>query len=626
MRLAGVAEPGERGDGTGDRLGKGVQADAVGVGGQGQARHEGDSGSDGDQGGEDGEVAGDGDGAGDELSGAAGPFGEFVARGHGARHKPVLIGEAGELRALSGCQVAPGGEAGMEGEQDRVVHEAMLFAAGRQVARQQAVGVDDSDVRLTVSQGIDGRVGLTLDDAQVQRLLAALSEATPHLGQQDAGGGGEGGDADQSAAAPAQSMKVGLGGGEAAEDDLGVLHQELAGRGEAQRPALLLQQREARLFLQRGELLGDRRAGEVQGLGGRRHSAVDRELTQQAHAPHIQQEVHLLDYERKSNWIFSIVGETLKGVNTRPTPLRFLALAVTVLLWASAFPAIRVAVDGLGVRGLSLLRLAVASVALAAVGPLLKVRRPRRRDLPLIALCGATGMSAYQVFLNWGEVHVPAGTASLLVSVAPVFSVLLATAFLGEPLTATIVLGSAIALAGAAVIALTGGSAQVSAGALVVLAAGVAQGVYHFATKPLLKRYTGLEVACYAMWTGTLFLLPLAPTAAHDLAAAPASAAASAVYLGLLPSALGFVTWGYAVARFTLARSTAALYLVPPVALAVAFVWLGETPRPIQLLGGLISIAGVILIHRPRPTPAPSPQPDCAVRPAPDAGPSRSGI
>ncbi|HEX3783815.1 MAG TPA: DMT family transporter [Pseudonocardiaceae bacterium] len=283
--------------------------------------------------------------------------------------------------------------------------------------------------------------------------------------------------------------------------------------------------------------------------------------------------------------------------NRRTLPA-LLALALTVVLWASAFPAIRVGLDGLGVLGLSWLRLAIASAALAVIAPVLKVRLPAVRDLPLIVLCGATGMSAYQLLLNWGEVHVAAGTASLLVAIAPVFSVLLAGAFLGERLTRPVVLGSAVAIAGAAVIAVAGGSAGVSVNALVVLAAAVVQGVYHFASKPLLARYTGVEVACYAMWTGTLLLLPLAPSAVHRLAEAPGSAVASVVYLGLLPSALGFMVWGYALARFTVATSTAALYLVPPVALVVAFCWLGEVPHPVELIGGLLSIAGVVLINR----------------------------
>lgn len=111
----------------------------------------------------------------------------------------------------------------------------------------------------------------------------------------------------------------------------------------------------------------------------------------------------------------------------------------------------------------------------------------------------------------------------------------------------------------------------------------------------------GLEVACYAMWAGTALLLPLAPGTVTASAHAPTAAIGAAVYLGLLPSALGFVIWGYAVARTTLAVSTAALYLVPPVAIAVAFVWLGEAPHWIELAGGVLGIAGVVLINRRRP-------------------------
>lgn len=289
---------------------------------------------------------------------------------------------------------------------------------------------------------------------------------------------------------------------------------------------------------------------------------------------------------------------SLDRVNLRAFSPRFLALAGTAVLWASAFPAIRVAVDGLGIAALSLLRLACAALALAAVARPARIRRPAARDLPLIALCGATGMTAYQVLLNWGEVHVPAGTASLIISAAPVFSVLLGSAFLAEPLTGRVVAGSAVALGGCAVVALGAGTGGFSAGALIVLAAAVVQGVYHFASKPLLRRYSGLEVATYAMAAGTLFALPLLARTLQALAHAPAGAIGAAVYLGLLPSALGFVIWGYAVARLPLATSTAALYLVPPIALAVSFVWLSEVPSPVEVAGGAVTVVGVVLINR----------------------------
>ncbi|MGW1887952.1 DMT family transporter [Streptomyces sp. NPDC001970] len=299
---------------------------------------------------------------------------------------------------------------------------------------------------------------------------------------------------------------------------------------------------------------------------------------------------------------------------TTMTSPRFLALAGTVVLWASAFPAIRVGVDGLGVAALSFLRLAVAAIALAAVAPFAHVRLPDRRDLPLIALCGLTGMTAYQILLNWGEIHVEAGTASLLIAVAPVFSILLGSAFLAEPLTRNVVVGSTIAIAGTAVVTLANGVSGFTAAALVVLAAAVVQGVYHVAAKPLLRRYTGLEVATYAMVAGTVFALPLVPATIRATAHAPAGALLSAVFLGLLPSALGFVIWGYAVARLPLAASTAALYLVPPVALIVSFVWLGEVPHVTELIGGTVIVGGVVLINRRR-----SARPARAVEAGPDA-------
>ncbi|GAA2610069.1 hypothetical protein GCM10010424_73200 [Streptomyces lienomycini] len=136
---------------------------------------------------------------------------------------------------------------------------------------------------------------------------------------------------------------------------------------------------------------------------------------------------------------------------------------------------------------------------------------------------------------------------------------------------------------------------------------------HHLTIKPLLHRYTGLEVAAYAMWTGTALLVPFSPGAVRAVLDAPAGATAALVFLGLLPSAAGFVIWGYAVARLSVTVATAALCLVPAVTLAASYLWLGEQARPIAILGGLITIAGLILLNKRRrstkhiPAPYPSP-------------------
>jgi terminal-alkyne amino-acid exporter len=277
--------------------------------------------------------------------------------------------------------------------------------------------------------------------------------------------------------------------------------------------------------------------------------------------------------------------------------------AGTVVLWAAAFPAITVAVPQFGPVGLSVGRLAVASVALALAAPFMKVRRPRGRDLPLIAVCGLAGMTVYQLLLNTGERVVPAGTASLLVATAPVFASLLAVCFLGERPTARRWAGSAVALAGTAVIAISHGLAF-GAAALVVLAAAIAQAIFHTAQKPLLARYTGFEVTVYAMWAGTAFILPWAGSLLRTLPQASSGAIASAVFLGIAPSAIGFVLWAHAMAGMDVGLVTATLYLVPAVAIVIALVWLGQIPGPAELAGGAIALAGVILAtSRPRRRP-----------------------
>jgi drug/metabolite transporter (DMT)-like permease len=286
-----------------------------------------------------------------------------------------------------------------------------------------------------------------------------------------------------------------------------------------------------------------------------------------------------------------------------------LAAAGTVVLWASAFPAITVAVHGLGPAGLSVARLVIASAALALAAPFMGVRRPRLRDLPLIVVCGLAGMTAYQLLLNAGERVVPAGTASLLVATAPVYATLLAVCFLGERPARRWWAGSVIALAGTAVIAASHGLGF-GAAALVVLAAAIVQGIFHAAQKPLLRRYTGFEVTAYAMWTGTVFILPWTGTALRTLPHAGAAAIESAVFLGVAPSAIGFMLWAYAMSRMEVGRATLSLYLVPAAAIVISLVWLSQVPGPIELVGGAIALGGVILASTPGRRPARVPAPE----------------
>lgn len=285
---------------------------------------------------------------------------------------------------------------------------------------------------------------------------------------------------------------------------------------------------------------------------------------------------------------------------------------VVVVLWATAFPALRVAAPAMGVIGLSFARLFVGSLAVLVSAVIVKVRLPRMRDLGWIVACGFFGMTAYQLLLNWGELSVPAGTASVLVAAAPLISVGVARVLFRERVSVVTIVGSVIALAGVGFVCLARAGVSASATVGIVLAAMVAQGIYHPLQRPLLQRYTSLEVACYAMVAGTAMTLPFVPFDVGGLLDAGPGPWLAAIYLGLFPSAAGFVLWAYAVARMPVAVSTSLLYLVPPVAVCIAWVWLGELPIPAELLGSLVVIVGVVILSQ---------APHIAARRAAAAGP-----
>jgi len=273
------------------------------------------------------------------------------------------------------------------------------------------------------------------------------------------------------------------------------------------------------------------------------------------------------------------------------------ALAATVLLWGSAFAAIRAALEHFSAAHLSVLRLLAAAAVLCAIAAARGVRLPARRDVPAIAAVGFAGMTAYQLLLNSGEQTVPAGTASLLVNLSPVFTALGASLWLGEELTRRRCAGIAIACAGATMIAVGAGHGlSLEHGALLVFGAAVAQAAFFLAQKPLLRRYGSLELTTWAMALGALMTLPFAPGLAGAVGSAPGEALLAVAFLGAGASAIGFVTWAYASARVDVSLAATTLYAVPVVAFSAGWLWLGERPAALALVGGAIALAGVALV------------------------------
>ena len=290
------------------------------------------------------------------------------------------------------------------------------------------------------------------------------------------------------------------------------------------------------------------------------------------------------------------------------------AALVTIVLWASAFVGIRAASTDLSAGALALGRLAVGSIALGVVVALRRPSWPTRRQLIPILVSGVLWFGVYNVALNAAERDVDAGTASMLVNVAPIMVAILGGLFLHEGFPPRLLIGCLIAFGGVAVISLATTGSSPSSGTVVgILLCFVCAAAYSISVtvqKPVLATVPALTVTWLACLTGFVVCLPFLPQLVSEAAAADTVSLAWLVYLGLFPTSVAFTMWAFALSRSTAGRLGSLTYLVPAVAIFIGWLLLAEVPAPLSFVGGAIAIAGVIVARsKPRPKAAPTPAP-----------------
>jgi drug/metabolite transporter (DMT)-like permease len=276
------------------------------------------------------------------------------------------------------------------------------------------------------------------------------------------------------------------------------------------------------------------------------------------------------------------------------------AVAVTLLLWSSAFVAIRHLGPTYSPGALSLGRLLVGSIALGVVVLFRGGHRPARRDWRGLVAIGLLWYGLYNVTLNAGERRVDAGTAAMLIQLSPVLVAALATLFLRERATAWLWVGLVVAFAGVALIGLStspGGNHDLL-GVLLVLVAATAYAIALIVQKPLMARLPAVEVTWIACTVGMVACLPYAGDLVHDVGASSLADAGWVVYLGLFPTAIAFTTYAYALTHMDASRLSVTTYLVPPLTVLMAWMLLDETPPAVAYVGGVLCLVGVAVARR----------------------------
>lgn len=282
--------------------------------------------------------------------------------------------------------------------------------------------------------------------------------------------------------------------------------------------------------------------------------------------------------------------------------LPLIAVAITLLLWSSAFVAIRHLGQSFSPGGLSLGRLLVGSVALGAVLLTRRWIRPTGREWIALIIIGLLWFGVYNVALNAGERRVDAGTAAMLIQLSPVLVAVLAAIFLKERATVFLGAGLVVAFGGVVLIAtsVSGNAERDPFGVFLCLLAAAVYAVSVIFQKPLVSRLSAVQVTWTACTIGAIACLPFSADLVRQTAEASTAEILWVVYLGLFPTAIAFSTYAFALSFMSAGSLSITTYLVPPITILLSWIFLSEVPPAMAYVGGALALAGVALArHRP---------------------------
>ncbi len=288
-----------------------------------------------------------------------------------------------------------------------------------------------------------------------------------------------------------------------------------------------------------------------------------------------------------------------------------LELAALAVIWGVNFSVIKVALDWVSPLGFNALRFPLAAAVLFVALRRGGVGRPRRADVPRLLAVGLAGNVVYQLLFIVGLDATLAGNASILLATAPVWTALFSVWSGHERVSRGFWVGAGGTVVGISLVVSGGASNTLLLGSdtlqgdLLILLAAIVWALYTVWGRPLVDRYGSLRATAWTLWIGTV---PLALIGAPTLDGAVltglgAKGWLAILYAGVLGIGVAYLIWYRGVAELGSARTAIYSNTIPIVALAVAWVWLGERPSPLQYLGAALVLAGVAWTRRARVTP-----------------------
>ncbi|EOD8309408.1 DMT family transporter [Staphylococcus aureus] len=275
----------------------------------------------------------------------------------------------------------------------------------------------------------------------------------------------------------------------------------------------------------------------------------------------------------------------------------FLSYLFTIILWGSAFPMIKIALNDFSAESLSAFRLILATIILLSFVIIKKLPTPELRDIPVIFILGFCGFVIYHTALNFGETLISAGISGILVSTTPIFSSALAYIFLKEHFSKWNWLSSLVAFIGISIISISKDDYTTInvLGVFIILLASFSESLYFTFQKKYIEKYGFIAFTLYTIMASSPFMLIFIPEIINDIHGATFTSIVSVLYLAIFPTIIPYVLLAYIVKSVGVSDATMSLYLTPIVSLLLSYLLLDELPTTLAIIGGIITLLGVSL-------------------------------
>lgn len=284
----------------------------------------------------------------------------------------------------------------------------------------------------------------------------------------------------------------------------------------------------------------------------------------------------------------------------------YVKLIFTMAIWGGTFVIGRIIAQSMSPFAAGFGRFATASIFLWFLTNYRKDKLPRldRRQALLVVCLGLSGVLAYNLFFFLGLRDISASRAGLIIALNPICITIASRIFFQEKLTYLKIIGVAISLSGAILIITEGNInsltiSGIGRGELSILGCVASWVIYSLVGKLVMQELSALATTTYAVWIGTILLLPFAIWEQNNhFPRMDLLTGLGLAYLGILATVVAFNWYYEGIKEIGAAKTAIFINLVPMFAIIFGTIFLKESLSTIAFFGGGLVILGVSLVNR----------------------------